>query len=80
MGGKGETGKEDRGKIVDLRLQIGDLSLGLPPIGRVPSFAIRNYSLLGTNVAQITKSRDKYTAPRGRVELLDPLLAAVELV
>jgi hypothetical protein len=52
------------------------------PPGEFPvsQFEIRNYQLLGINVAQITKSRDKYTAPRGRVELLDPLLAAVELV
>jgi hypothetical protein len=36
----GETGKEDRGKIVDLRFEIADLSFGLPPFGRVPSFGL----------------------------------------
>jgi hypothetical protein len=35
---------------------------------------------MGMNVAQINQSRDKYTAPFGRVELVDPLLAPVELV
>jgi hypothetical protein len=36
--------------------------------------------LMGTNVAHITQPSDKYTAPLGRVEPVDPLLAAVELV
>jgi hypothetical protein len=31
---------EDRGKIVDLRFEIADLSFGLPPFGRVPSFGL----------------------------------------
>jgi hypothetical protein len=49
---------------------------------RVKGYAvgIRNYSLPGINVALIIQPRDKYTAPLGRVELVDPLLAAVELV
>jgi hypothetical protein len=32
------------------------------------------------NVALIIQPRDKYTAPFRRVELVDPLLAPVELV
>jgi hypothetical protein len=34
----------------------------------------------GINVALIIQPRDKYTAPLGRVEFVDPLLAPVELV
>jgi hypothetical protein len=35
---------------------------------------------MGMNVAHIIQPRDKYTAPLGRVELVDPLFAALELV
>ena len=35
-------------KIVDCRFKISDLSCGLPPFGRVPSFGMRNADLKRT--------------------------------
>jgi hypothetical protein len=82
MWGKGETGKEDRGKIVDLRFEIADWGF----VPRTPTLRagsqFRNSQLLIAGYKCCTSyqvQRQVHRTPR-EGGLLDPLLAAVELV